>query len=141
MKKLIGLLLFSFITLITYAQTDNDIVVEVAGEKISKKEFVEMYQRNNPNPEKKIIKKDLDEYLDLFINFKLKLAEAKKLGLDTLTEYKNEVNSYRKQLVEPYLNDKTVTESLVQEAYDRSKEIVRASHILILIPANATDLA
>ena len=126
MKKLIGLLLFSFITLITYAQTDNDIVVEVAGEKISKKEFVEMYQRNNPNPEKKIIKKDLDEYLDLFINFKLKLAEAKKLGLDTLTEYKNEVNSYRKQLVEPYLNDKTVTESLVQEAYDRSKEIVRA---------------
>ncbi|NCC19347.1 MAG: peptidylprolyl isomerase, partial [Bacteroidia bacterium] len=99
MKKLIGLLLFSFITLITYAQTDNDIVVEVAGEKISKKEFVEMYQRNNPNPEKKIIKKDLDEYLDLFINFKLKLAEAKKLGLDTLTEYKNEVNSYRKQLV------------------------------------------
>lgn len=138
MKKLIGLLLFSFITLITYAQTDNDIVVEVAGEKISKKEFVEMYQRNNPNPEKKIIKKDLNEYLELFINFKLKLAEAKKLGLDTLPEYKNEVNSYRKQLVEPYLNDKTVTESLVQEAYERSKEIVRASHILILIPANAT---
>ena len=95
MKKLIGLLLFSFITLITYAQTDNDIVVEVAGEKISKKEFVEMYQRNNPNPEKKIIKKDLNEYLELFINFKLKLAEAKKLGLDTLPEYKNEVNSYK----------------------------------------------
>ncbi|MBP1644692.1 MAG: surA 3 [Bacteroidetes bacterium] len=138
MKKLIGLLLFSFIALITYAQTDNDIVIEVAGEKISKKEFVDMYQRNNPNPDKKIIKKDLNEYLDLFINFKLKLAEARKLGLDTLTEYKNEVNSYRKQLVEPYLNDKTVTESLVQEAYERSKEIVRASHILILIPANAT---
>lgn len=138
MKKLIGLLLFSFIASITYAQTDNDIVIEVAGEKISKKEFVDMYQRNNPNPEKKIIKKDLNEYLDLFINFKLKLAEARKLGLDTLPEYKNEVNSYRKQLVEPYLNDKTVTESLVQEAYERSKEIVRASHILFLIPANAT---
>ncbi|MDD2530447.1 MAG: peptidylprolyl isomerase [Bacteroidales bacterium] len=138
MKKLFGLLLFSFITLISYSQTDKDIVIEVGGEKISRKEFVDMFQRNNPNPEKKILKKDLNEYLELYINFKLKLAEARKLGLDTLPEYKSEVNSYRKQLVEPYLNDNTITESLIKEAYERSKEIVRASHILVLIPANAT---
>ena len=115
MKKLFGLLLFSFITLISYSQTDKDIVIEVGGEKISRKEFVDMFQRNNPNPEKKILKKDLNEYLELYINFKLKLAEARKLGLDTLPEYKSEVNSYRKQLVEPYLNDNTITESLIKE--------------------------
>lgn len=138
MKRFISIVLFSLIASFTFAQKDNDIVLNVAGEDISKKTFVEMYQRNNPNPEKKIIRKDLDEYLDLYINFKLKLAEAKKLGLDTLPEYVQEVSTYRKQLIEPYLNDKTVTEELVNEAYERTKEIIRASHILIMIPTNAT---
>lgn len=138
MKKIFSLLLFSFILSKTFAQKDTDILLEVDNEKITRKEFVDMFQRNNPNPEKKIIQKDLNEYLELYINFKLKLAEARKLGLDTMPEYKAEVNSYRQQLVEPYLNDKTVTEALVQEAYERTKEIVRASHILLLIPANAT---
>ena len=124
MKRFISIVLFSLIASFTFAQKDNDIVLNVAGEDISKKTFVEMYQRNNPNPEKKIIRKDLDEYLDLFINFKLKLAEAKKLGLDTLPEYVQEVSTYRKQLIEPYLNDKTVTEELVNEAYERTKEII-----------------
>lgn len=140
MKKLISLVLFCFITSLTYAQSDNDVVLEVAGEKITKKTFVDLYQRNNPNPEKKIIRKDLKEYLDLFINYKLKIAEAKHLGLDTLKSYTEEVNNYRKQLIEPYLNDKTVTEELVNEAYERSKEIIRASHILISIPTNATPI-
>jgi len=138
MKRLISLVLFSFIASFTFAQVDNDIVLEVAGEKITKKTFVDLYQRNNPNPDKKIIKKDLKDYLDLFINYKLKIAESKHLGLDTLKSYTDEVNTYRKQLVEPYLNDKTVTEELVNEAYERSKEILRASHILISIPTNAT---
>ena len=138
MKKFVSILFISFIASFTFAQTDKDIVLEVAGENISKKTFIEMYQRNNPNPDKKIIKKDLEEYLNLFINFKLKLAQARKLGYDTLSTYVEEVNTYRKQLIEPYLNDKTVTEELIKEAYDRTKEIIRASHILILIPTNAT---
>ncbi|MCK9163069.1 MAG: peptidylprolyl isomerase [Bacteroidales bacterium] len=138
MKKFISIVLVSLIASFTFAQQDNDIVLEVAGEKIPKKTFIEMYQRNNPNPDKKINNKDLDEYLDLFINFKLKLAEAKKLGLDTMPAYVQEVDTYRKQLIEPYLNDKTVTEELVKEAYERTKEIIRASHILIIIPTNAT---
>lgn len=138
MKKFVSILFISFIASFTFAQTNKDIVLEVAGENISKKTFVEMYQRNNPNPDKKIIKKDLEEYLNLFINFKLKLAQARELGYDTLSTYVEEVNTYRKQLIEPYLNDKTVTEELIKEAYDRTKEIIRASHILILIPTNAT---
>lgn len=84
MKKLISLVLFCFVASLTYAQVDNNVVLEVAGEKITKKTFVDLYQRNNPNPDKKIIRKDLKEYLDLFINYKLKIAEAKHLGLDTL---------------------------------------------------------
>jgi peptidyl-prolyl cis-trans isomerase SurA len=141
MKKLVSLvslILFSNIAMFSFAQSDNDIVLEVANEKITKKEFIDMYQRNNTNPQKKIIKKDLQDYLELFINYKLKIAEAKHLGLDTMPAYIEEVSSYRKQLVEPYLNDKTVTEDLINEAYQRSKEIIRASHILISIPTNAT---
>lgn len=138
MKKFISIVLVSFIASFTFAQKEGEIVLSVGGEDISKTTFIEMYQRNNPNPEKKIIKKDLEEYLDLFINFKLKLTEARKLGLDTLPAYKNEVNTYRDQLIEPYLNDKTLSEELVREAYERTKEIIRASHILIMIPNNAT---
>ncbi|MBP6430086.1 MAG: peptidylprolyl isomerase, partial [Bacteroidales bacterium] len=138
MKKFISIVLVSLIASFTFAQTNKDVVLKVAGEEITKETFIEMYQRNNPNPEKKIIKRDLDEYLDLFINFKLKLAEARKQGLDTMPSYVQEVNTYRKQLIEPYLNDKTVTEELVKEAYERTKEIIRASHILIMIPTNAT---
>ncbi|MDR0971906.1 MAG: peptidylprolyl isomerase [Bacteroidales bacterium] len=138
MKKLAVLLLFVSISSFVFSQKDSDILLEVGKEKISKETFLEMFQRNNPNKGKKITPKEVDDYLELFINFKLKLIEAKEMGLDTLPSYIEEVSSYRKQLVEPYLNDKEVTEELINEAYQRSKEILRASHILITIPSNAT---
>lgn len=134
-NKIFGLLTALITTVSVNAQ--EEIVLEVAGEKIPKKTFVEMYQKNNTSPDKIIDRKDLDEYLELFINYKMKLAQARELGLDTIESYVSEVNSYREQLVAPYLNDASITDTLIQEAYDRMKEIIRASHILIGIPANA----
>ena len=119
-----------------FAQTDNSVVMEIAGEKISKADFLKMYNKNSHTPEK-INKEDLDAYLDLFINYKLKLLQARELGLDTTKAYLEEIESYRKQLIVPYLNDAQVTQSLIEEAYERTKTFVRASHILISLPENA----
>jgi peptidyl-prolyl cis-trans isomerase SurA len=118
------------------AQTDESVIMEVAGEKISKTEFLKMYNKNSLTSGK-INKEDLDAYLELFINYKLKLLQARELGLDTIPSYLEEVEKYRQQLIIPYLNDAQVTQSLIDEAYERTKTFVRASHILISLPENA----
>ncbi len=119
-----------------FAQSDDNVILEIAGEKISKSEFLKMYNKNNYIPSK-IDKEDLDAYLELFINYRLKLLQAKELGLDTVPSYLEEVDKYRQQLIVPYLNDAQVTQSLIEEAYERTKLFVRASHILISLPENA----
>ncbi len=139
MKKLLFLSLAFFIHFGLVAQSESQsVVLEVAGEKINKDDFVRMFKKNAPTKDAPISQEELNEYLELFINYKMKLAQAREFGLDTLPSYVEETTQYRQQLVAPYLNDATVNQQLVQEAYDRSKEIVSASHILINIPANAT---
>ncbi|MDR1725109.1 MAG: peptidylprolyl isomerase [Bacteroidales bacterium] len=138
MKRLASILLLSIVCFSGYTQTNNDIVMSVAGENVTKQEFIDLYQKNNINPSKTIDKQDLKEYLDLFINYKLKLQEAKSLGLDTTKTITDEIETYRKQLTAPYINDATITEQLIEEAYDRLKYFVHASHILVNVPANAT---
>ena len=81
---------------------------------------------------------DMDrKYLDLYIKFKLKVREAEELGYDTLPKFINELEGYRKQLAQPYLTDKEVTEGLIKEAYERMKQDVKASHILVQVGENA----
>src|SRR5574344_1263738 len=141
MKAIKALLIVVLITLSLSVMgqiNDSYIIMTAGGEKITKGEFVNMYQRNNPAPNKTINQKDLDEYLELLINYKLKIKQAKELGLDTTENYRQEISSYRNKLAEPYWNDKEITEELIQEAYNREKEIVRASHILIALPTNWT---
>ena len=75
--------------------------------------------------------------MQLFINFKLKVKEAEELGLDTTSDFKSELEGYRKQLAQPYLTDNEVNDKLLKEAYDRSKTDVRASHILIKLDPSA----
>ena len=83
-------------------------------------------------------RKSLEEYLELFINFKLKVKEAEEQKLDTFTSFKTELAGYRKQLAQPYMTDKDVDEGLIKEAYDRAQWDIRASHILIKVDKNAT---
>ena len=68
--------------------------------------------------------------MELFINFKLKVKEAESLGMDTLSTFVNELEGYRKQLSKPYLKDKEFEESLLNEAYERTKYDLNVSHIL-----------
>ena len=118
------------------AVSDDPIIITIDGKPVLKSEFEAVFFKNNPTREVKD-RKSVDEYVDLFINFKLKVREAEEMGLDTMKNFISELAGYRKQLANPYLTDKNVNEQLIQEAYDRLKYEVHASHILIKLPEDA----
>lgn len=119
------------------AQTSNKkILAEIGGEKVTVEEFMQVFRKNNmltDTPDQAAIK----EYLDLYVNFRLKVKEAKMLGYDTLTSFRQELNGYRAQLAKPYMVDEKATERLIKEAWERSKEDLRASHILVRVDKDA----
>jgi peptidyl-prolyl cis-trans isomerase SurA len=120
-----------------FAQVSNDeILMTIAGRKVTVGEFMSIYQKNNVKNQP-IDKKSLDEYVDLFINFKLKVREAEDLGLDTATAFQTELAGYRDQLAKPYFIDENVLDRVVKEAYDRSKLDIRASHIFVRVKQDA----
>ena len=138
MKKL----LFSFSLLLLFyvssAQKSNDkaVLVNISGEKVTSGEFMDVFTKNNVQNET-IDKKSLEEYLELYINFKLKVKEAEYLKMDTDKAFITELDGYRKQLAKPYFTDESVTEALLQEAYNRKLTDVRASHILLMLDKDA----
>jgi peptidyl-prolyl cis-trans isomerase SurA len=134
MKKHFLLLSLLFISITSFGQTDP-IIMEVGKNKITKSEFLQIYLKNNPSPVYDT--KSLDEYMELFSKFKLKVAEAEALGYDTLPKLKKELDGYRKQLAAPYLIDSAKNDAMVQEAYQRTKTELRASHILVRLEPNA----
>lgn len=138
MKKAFTAIMFIAICSINLimAQTQDPVLMTVGGEKVTSSEFLNVYMKNNVKGDA-LDRKSLDEYLDLYINFKLKVKEAEELGLDTASSFKNELAGYRKQLAQPYLTDKSIEDALLKEAWDRSQFDLRASHILIKLDKNA----
>ena len=104
------------------AQQSDPTLMIINGKNIPLSEFDYIYNKNNSN--NVVDKKSLDEYVDLFVNFKLKVEEAIAQGLDTTQSFKSELGMYRTQLAEQYLNDNQSLERLVREAYERKKEEV-----------------
>lgn len=128
---------FSF--LLSNAQiTENDILLTISGEPVSANEFMRVYNKNL-NLVQDDSQKEVDSYLELFVNYKLKLAEAKALRYDKDPAYINEFKSYKNQLIQTYLTDKNVTDDLVREAYYRTENEVKAQHILVLLDEVETD--
>ncbi len=117
-----------------FAYAQDEVLMTVGGENITKSAFEYIYNKNNAD--NAIDKKNLDEYVELFTVFKLKVAEAKALGLDTTQAYTDELAGYRNQLANNYLFDKTLEEKLRNEAFDRLKVIANVSHILLRLPEN-----
>jgi peptidyl-prolyl cis-trans isomerase SurA len=115
----------------------DEVLMTIAGKPVYVGEFLSIYQKNNVKGEA-IDKKSLEEYLDLFINFKLKVREAEDLGLDTVSTFVNELNGYREQLAKPYFTDEATLDRLVKEAYDREKTDLRASHIFFRLKPDAS---
>lgn len=114
------------------------VVFSVAGDAVTADEFIYLYNKNHQNKEKDFTEQKIQEYLSLFINFKLKVHEAKKRGMDTTAAFIKEYNSYRDELRKPYLPDAKLTDSLVRLTYERLKEEVKAAHILIKLKPDAS---
>ncbi|BCY27155.1 peptidylprolyl isomerase [Flavobacterium okayamense] len=137
MKKVVVFLFVLVNSVVSFAQqSEKQVLFTIDNDSFYTDEFTRVYNKNLELV-KDDSQKNLNNYLDLFIGYKLKVEKAKKLGLQNNTKYQNELNSYRTQLAKNYLNDSKVTTELVNEAYDRMKTEVRASHILVMVDENA----
>ncbi len=131
----VAILLFAFTAA---AQSTNDpVLFTVENTPVQVSEFTYIYSKTN-GKNADFSKKSLDEYLDLYTKFKLKVQKAKDMRLDTVAQLKEELNGYRRQLADSYLIDKAVTEKLLLEAYEHIKQDVDISHVLIAVKPDAT---
>jgi peptidyl-prolyl cis-trans isomerase SurA len=122
---------------IMMAQNSGDeILMTIHDRQITLEEFERIYRKNNSSTA--LEQQSVDEYLDLFINFKLKVIEAEEQGLDTTSGFLREFNGYKAQLAKPYLSDKEEVEMLKREAFDRAQKELHGRHILIRLDENAS---
>ena len=122
----------------SFAQLENNILFKVNDSLVYVDEFNRVYNKNIDLIDENN-QKDFESYLELFINYKLKLAEAYDLGLQNDPKYKSELNKYVKQLQNTYLTDRETEDNFLREAYERTKHEVNVSHVLIRIDENDND--
>lgn len=100
-------------------------------------EFLYAFKKNR-DPNTPVNKDSLLNYLDRYIDFKLKVKNARARGIDTTTAFRQEYEGYIRQVSKPYMDNHNKLEDLIAEAYQRSLYEVKAAHILIPVPANAS---
>ena len=125
------LLITACFCLMPFVKGQDEIIMTLGNEKVTKAEFERIYHKNNSS----VVydNKTPREYLDLFINFKLKVMEAKAQGYDTMSSFIKELGGYRDQLAKPYLRDKEQDEQMLKETYRRIATEVNASHIAVKV--------
>lgn len=134
-----ALCLFFMLLLVSQvrAQQENEVLFTIDGEEVFTSEFMRVYEKN-----KEIVVeeegKDFDDYFELFVDFKLKIKQARDQKLDTSSSYLKDLEKYREQLIQPYLQNPEALDQLTKEAYERTLFEVNASHILILAPPDAS---
>ena len=132
---------FGLFFLVSFASNAQNITKEVLFTINEKPYFTDEFSRiykKNLDLVKDDSQKDLNQYLELFVGYKLKVNKAYKLGLQDKPAYQNELKSYRTQLAKNYFNDTKITQELIEEGYNRLQKEIKASHILILVDENAT---
>ena len=133
MKKIVLFILLLSNINISFSQN----ILQIDDKTISLAEFENIFYKNNYNDT--IDKQYLDEYIELFINFKLKVLEAESLYMDTISTFIKELDGYKEQLAKPYLRNKEFDDLMIKEAYDRMLFDVKASHILIKVNEESID--
>jgi peptidyl-prolyl cis-trans isomerase SurA len=128
--------LFTLILMALVGQLSAQTLFTVGEKAVSVDEFLYVYGKNK-DIGNQIDPKTPEEYLGLYIAFKRKVAEAESLGRDTIPSFLTEYNTYYRQLLKPYLTDKSVDDEIVREAYDRMSTDIRAAHIMLDLPENA----
>lgn len=133
MKNFISVFILVLLgTTTVFSQNKKEVLMTIDGKPVYANEFTRVYKKNLDLVQDEA-QKDIDGYMDLFIDYKLKIAEAEAQDLDKESAYKNEFSKYRDQLSRNYLFEDKVTEELAKEAYERGKVDISASHILIRV--------
>src|SRR5690606_14701297 len=123
-----------FSSLVHSQVKEKNVLLTIDDEPVYVDEFIRVYSKNLDMIQLES-QKDRDAYLDLFINYKLKVKEAHAQGLHNEASFIQEFGSYRDQLSQNYLYDQEITDDLIEEGYNRLLEEVSASHILLrLLP-------
>jgi len=138
LRHLSALAVIVFSAFFSVNAQEKQVLFSVEDTPVYASEFERVYKKNLELV-KDESQKDIDNYLDLFIKYKLKVAEAKALGLDQKPAYLREFEGYKKQLSANFLSNNEVTENLVKEAYERLKYEINARHILVKIDENAPE--
>lgn len=118
------------------AQNDDPVLMTVGKESVTKSEFIKAYQKNSSLTE--ATEADMREYVHLYTDYRMKVQEAKSLKLDTAKVFQREWESYKNQYAQQYLIDTEVSDQLLEETTNRARYHVRASHILIMLPEDAS---
>ena len=129
MKKLIlSAALLTATLLSASAKSTDPVLMKINGKDVRLSEFQYLYNKNNTQ---QIQQQSLDEYVDMFVTYKLKVADAEAAGIDTTISFIREFKGYRNELARPYLTDNTVRDSLINVAYSHMADDVDVSHIMM----------
>ena len=129
---------------IVFAQVDDPVVMKINGQPVSRSEFE--YSFNKNNSEGVIDKKCVDEYVDLFVNYKLKVEAAKEARLDTLKSFLNEFAGYRDQQIRPAMITDADIEAEARRIYEETRSridgnggMTKPAHILVMVKQKADE--
>lgn len=137
-KGLISLSILLGSALMAQAKGASDpVLMTVGGKPVTLSEFEYLYHKNNVQQS---TPQDIEEYLKLFISYRQKVAAAEDLGLDQTESFQKEFKTYSNDLSAPYLVDKAVEDSILQAQYERMKEDVDVSHIMVFFQAPGKSL-
>ncbi len=135
LKLFVSALVVAGIACGAYAAKDP-VLMKINNKEVKLSEFEYLYKKNL---EQQVNKESIDEYVDRFVNYKLKVAEAEALGYDTLPRIKSELDGYKSDMLAPYLTDTEMEERLVNEAYDRMTKNVNVSHLMLARGRNKAE--
>ena len=127
-RMLIGMVASMAVMFNLSAKDKDPVLMEVGGDKVTLSEFEYLYHKNS---QQQIEKEPLDKYVDRFVVYKLKVADAKAAGIDTTKSFVKEYTMYRNDLARPYLTDSTAFDRLAHEAYERMQREVEVAHIML----------
>ncbi|MFT4032722.1 MAG: peptidylprolyl isomerase [Siphonobacter sp.] len=130
-------LLLVTVTLTSHAQQDP-VLITIGPKKVTVSEFLYHFKNNPVGADSLLESASPQDYLPFFINYKLKVLAGERLGIDTTAEFREELDGYRRVAAQTFLTDKGVVDKLITEAYNRLKEEVNASHILISLNPGAS---
>lgn len=135
-KRFLSVAIAATTLLSVSAKNDDPVLMTINGKPVTQSEFEYLYHKNNAQQQQP---QSLEEYVDMFVIYKLKVADAEAAGIDTTAAFINEFRGYQNELAQPYMVDASVEDRLVNEAYARMQEEISVSHIMLPLGRTSSE--